>query len=238
MNKSADKCKQFVTGVNLKTWNKSKWQTDMVAQGPGGRPRGKKMLKTLEKEQAREYVRQVVTARLGSLLEAQLDNAEGTRHLMMRDPKTGQFERITGGVEQIDEALKSNNACWIYTKDPSVQAFTDLLNRALDKGAEHVSIAGADGGPIQIQWMRPDEEETLESNSKELSMSLAPVSRPTAILKLMNPKPDRKNPARAPGTNTFYPGQEDSVGWCPIGTRPTEMCPRGHFGQRHRHSSG
>jgi hypothetical protein len=27
----------------------------------------------------------------------------------------------------------SGNASWIYTKDPSVQAFTDLMNRALDK---------------------------------------------------------------------------------------------------------
>jgi hypothetical protein len=76
------------------------------------------MLKTLEKEQAREYVRQVVTAHLGSLLEAQLDNAEGIRHLMMRDPKTGKFERITGDAKQTDKALKSKNACLIYTKGP------------------------------------------------------------------------------------------------------------------------
>src|SRR5215831_252768 len=95
---------------------------------PGaGRPRGVKSANTLEKAAARELVRQKVTARLGSLLEAQLDNAQGIRHLMMRDPKTGKFERITGDAEQIDKALKSKNACWIYTKDPNVQAFTDLL---------------------------------------------------------------------------------------------------------------
>jgi hypothetical protein len=68
------------------------------------------MLKTLEKEQAREYVGQVVTARLESLLEAQLDNAEGIRHLMMRDPKTGQFVRVTGDAREIDKALKTKNA--------------------------------------------------------------------------------------------------------------------------------
>jgi hypothetical protein len=45
---------------------------------------------------------------------------------MMRDPKTGKFERITGGAKQIDRALKTKNAIWIYTKDPNVQAFTDL----------------------------------------------------------------------------------------------------------------
>jgi len=131
------------------------------ARPGGGRPRGKKMLKTIAKEEAREFVRQVVTARLGSLLEAQLDNAEGIRHLMMRDPKTGKFERITGDAKQIDKALKSKNACWIYTKDPNVQAFTDLLNRAIDKPAEHIQVAGHDGGPLVIRWQR-DEEQTME----------------------------------------------------------------------------
>ena len=64
-----------------------------------------------------------MTERLEPLIDAQIDNAIGIRHLMMRDPKTGKFERVTGDVEQIDEALK-NNACWIYTKDPRIRAFT------------------------------------------------------------------------------------------------------------------
>ena len=136
------------------------------ARPGGGRPRGKKMLKTLEKEQAREYVRQMVTARLGSLLEAQLDNAEGIRHLMMRDPKTGKFERITGDAKQIDKALKSKNACGIYTKDPNVQAYTDLLNRAIDKPAEHVQVEGA--GSITIRWQTDEEPKLLESKVIEI----------------------------------------------------------------------
>src|SRR5262244_3371756 len=140
------------------------------ARPGGGRPRGKKMLKTLEKEQAREYVRQVVTARLESLLEAQLDNAEGIRQLMMRDPKTGKFERITGDAKQIDKALKSKNACWIYTKDPNVQAFTDLMNRALDKPSEHVSITGADDGPLVIRWQRPDDEDPKPIEGKVIEI--------------------------------------------------------------------
>jgi hypothetical protein len=53
------------------------------------------MLKTLEKEQAREFVRQYVTEHLEPLVAAQIDNAVGIRHLMMRDPKTGKFERVT-----------------------------------------------------------------------------------------------------------------------------------------------
>ena len=59
-----------------------------------------------------------------------------------------------------DEVFRKHN-----TKDPSVQAFTNLLNRALDKPAEEVQVAGADGGPIQIQWLRPDEPPLeLDSN--------------------------------------------------------------------------
>jgi hypothetical protein len=76
--------------------------------------------------------------------------------------KTGKFERVTGSPEQIDEALTTDNAFWIYTKDPNVQAFTDLLNRALHKLAEHVQMAGADGGSIVIRWQL-DEPPALES---------------------------------------------------------------------------
>jgi hypothetical protein len=43
----------------------------------------------------------------------------GIRHLMMRDPKTGKFERVTGDAKQIDKALKTKTAFWIYTKDPN-----------------------------------------------------------------------------------------------------------------------
>src|SRR5215472_9925099 len=111
---------------------------------PGaGKPRGVKWPTTLRKEEARELVRQYVTERLPQFLDAMSDNITGIRHLMMRDPKTGKFERITGGAEQIDKALKTKNAVWIYTKDPNVQAFTDLINRAIDKPAEHVAIEGA-----------------------------------------------------------------------------------------------
>src|SRR5215471_21347476 len=109
---------------------------------PGaGTPAGQKMQKTLEKEAARELVRQTVTENLGPLLAAQIANAKGICHLMMRDPKTGKFERITGSAAQIDKALKTKSAVWIYTKDPNVQAFSDLLNRAIDKPSEHVNIS-------------------------------------------------------------------------------------------------
>lgn len=108
-----------------------------------GKPKGTKHAATISKEQAREALRQIVTARMTELVSAQLDNATGIRHLMMRDPKTGKFERVATTADdpavaaaQIDAALATGNAFWIYTKDPSVQAFTDLMNRALDKPKE------------------------------------------------------------------------------------------------------
>src|SRR5215472_9991790 len=118
---------------------------------PGaGKPKGVKWPTTLRKEEARELVRQYFTERLPQFLDAMSDNITGIRHLMMRDPKTGKFERVTGDAKQIDKALKLKNAFWIYTKDPNVQAFTDLLNIAIDKPSEHISVTG-DGGPLIIR---------------------------------------------------------------------------------------
>jgi hypothetical protein len=124
------------------------------------------MQKTLEKEAAREFVRRKVTENLNTLIDAQIDNAQGLKHLMMRDRKTGKFERITGDAKQIDKALKSKNAFWIYTKDPNVQAFTDLLNRAIDKPAEHIQVAGE--GSITIRW-QTDDGEKESGEVRELS---------------------------------------------------------------------
>jgi hypothetical protein len=63
--------------------------------------------------------------------------------------------------------LKSKNACWIYTKDPNVQAFTDLLNRCIDKPAEHVQVEGS--GSITIRWQTDEKEsgEVLELSEDE-----------------------------------------------------------------------
>jgi len=107
----------------------------------GGRPKGSKTKTTLDKEAAREYVRQRVTTELGPLIDAQLQNAKGLAHFFLRDEKTRQFVRITD-PKQIEIALNMGEGgeegkyYWIHTKDPSIQAFTDLLNRALDKPKE------------------------------------------------------------------------------------------------------
>ena len=56
-----------------------------------GKPKGRKWESTLEKEAAREFVRQAVTERLELLLTEQIDNAVRIRHLIVEDPKTGDL---------------------------------------------------------------------------------------------------------------------------------------------------
>ena len=75
--------------------------------------------------------------------------------------------------DEIEAASNAENAgegstYWIFTQNPNVQAFTDLLNRALDKPADHLQVAGSDGGPLVIRWPRADEDESggLESGSQ------------------------------------------------------------------------
>lgn len=106
----------------------------------GGRPAGRRNNATLSKEQGRELVRQRVLQDIEPMIAAQIAHAQGISHFMLRDPKTGKFERLTEPA-QIAAALNADGAeegssYYIWAKDPSVQAFTDLLNRALDKPKE------------------------------------------------------------------------------------------------------
>lgn len=104
---------------------------------PGaGRRLGSKNKTTLDKEAARDVVRALVTAELGPLVQAQIANAKGLAHVFLRDPKTGQWSRVTD-ERAIEAALNAGQEhYWIFTKDPSIQAFTDLMNRVLDKPKE------------------------------------------------------------------------------------------------------
>jgi hypothetical protein len=65
---------------------------------------------TLRKEEAREKVRCYINEHLGEFLDAMAATVVGIKHLMMRDPKTGKFERGTGDAKQIDKALKKKTA--------------------------------------------------------------------------------------------------------------------------------
>lgn len=118
-----------------------------------GRPHGAKGKRTLEKEAARELVRAFVTDRLQPMLEAQFAQACGLRYLVTREKKTGKFVRVTEAMARAKQG-DTEEIIEVWEKDPSVQAFTDLLNRALDKPAEQVKVTGDDGGPVEhvFRW--------------------------------------------------------------------------------------
>ena len=118
---------------------------------PGsGKPKGYKAPATRDKEAARELARALILQSLEPLIAAQIANAKGISHFMLRDPKTGKFERLTD-PDQITAALNADGAeegssYYIWAKDPNVQAFTDLMNRALDKPKEQEQEVKLSGG--------------------------------------------------------------------------------------------
>lgn len=111
-----------------------KKQSTKGGRRPGaGRPKGSQNAATLDKIAAREFVRQRVTAQLGPLLEAQLANAVGLKYLVTRDKHSGKFVRVT---EAMARRTKDEDRIEVWEKDPSVHAFTYLLDRALDRPQE------------------------------------------------------------------------------------------------------
>jgi len=103
-----------------------------------GRPKGSKEKGTLEKEALRQLLRQQVGAKLGPMVEAQIANAMGIKYLVARNKSTGQFVKLTEA--QAKAKLKGGESdhemIEVWEERPSVQAFTDLLNRTIDKPAE------------------------------------------------------------------------------------------------------
>lgn len=101
---------------------------------PGaGRKKGSKVI---DKEMARELLRLKVVEHFGPLIEAQIANARGLKYLMVRDKKGGKFRRLASEPKPGEVIGSDDEIIEVWAKDPSVQAFTDLMNRALDKPKE------------------------------------------------------------------------------------------------------
>src|SRR5262245_54807776 len=101
---------------------------------PGaGRPFGSKTKKTLKKEAAREVVRQQVTAELEPLLHRQTAAAIGDSSVFVQDALTGRWRLIAAEDEITPAERAAGRYLRVFTKDPSSQAFAQLLDRALDK---------------------------------------------------------------------------------------------------------
>jgi hypothetical protein len=114
-----------------------------------GKKKGTKNRATISKEQAREALRQIVLEQMRELVDSQLANAKGIKYLVVRE-KSGKFVRVTEAMARAKQS-DSQEIIEVWEKDPSVQAFTDLMNRALDKPAEQEQQLSISGG-IELSW--------------------------------------------------------------------------------------
>jgi hypothetical protein len=117
---------------------------------PGaGRKPGIRLPRTIKKEEARDALRQIVLQQMQDLVAAQLANATGLKYLVTRDKKSGKFVRVTEAMAK--KRLGDNEfEVEVWEKDPNVAAFTDLMNRALDKPTEAVSHEHT--GTVTFKW--------------------------------------------------------------------------------------
>jgi len=109
---------------------------------PRGGPRpnsgpkpGSKHAATITKEQAREALRQIVLKHMDEMAAAQVANAKGLKYLVTREKKSGKFIRVTEAMARAAQGSDAESI-EVWEKDPCVQSFTDLMNRALDKPKE------------------------------------------------------------------------------------------------------
>lgn len=148
---------------------------------PGaGRKKGRQ---TLDKEAARAFVRQKVYAELASLLQAQIDNANGVKYLVTRDKKTGKFIRVTEAMARAKQD-DSEEIIEVWEKEPSVQAFTDLMNRALDKPKEQeqeIRVSGDDALIQALQAGRLRAAQARQLTAPVIEAQAVPVTEPRKV---------------------------------------------------------
>lgn len=116
----------------------------------GGRPRGKKMAKTLEREKVQEAYNQKVFGLADKLLHAQFIVANGT-HRMVTITKDEDGKPHVSQVNDQDE-MDRLIVEGVYGKDymiltghgPNHQAIDSMLNRALGKPKETLEHQGLD----------------------------------------------------------------------------------------------
>lgn len=112
----------------------------------GGMPKGYVYPQTLQKEEGKALLREMVLSELRPIVRGLIGKATGINHMMLRDENNGQWIRLTE-PEQIEQALNAKGAeegktYWIHTKDPDVQAAADILNRAIGKPVEELQVEG------------------------------------------------------------------------------------------------
>lgn len=117
-----------------------------------GKPKGVRWPSTINRESGRAALRALVLESLKPMVDAHIANAQGIKFLMVREKSTGKFLRV--GADRAARLKPDEELIEVWEKEPSIQSFTDLVNRTLDKPAEHVELTGADGVPLVVQWLQ------------------------------------------------------------------------------------
>jgi hypothetical protein len=127
------------------------------AKRPGGnagkgRPKGARNKRTIAKEMEEEILRQKIKQRIGPILDAQIANAQGIKYLVVRERKGGKFIRVKEALARAAEDGKvGEEIIEVWEKDPSVHAFTELLNRGYGKAKEPQQDKPWEG-VLRITW--------------------------------------------------------------------------------------
>ena len=77
------------------------------------------------------------------MIYAQIEAAKGIKYLMAREKRGGKFVPVTEDMAKaIAEGQDTQHELMeVWEKPPSTQAFSDLLDRSLDKPAQSVALA-------------------------------------------------------------------------------------------------
>ena len=107
----------------------------------GGMPKGHKTAKVLEKEAAREILREQLTAHMGSVAEALVSRCKGVRYFVTRNAKTGKYELVTD-PDAVVAALNQEDqfSGEFYTDKPETAAIKEFFDRALDKAVQPMKV--------------------------------------------------------------------------------------------------
>lgn len=123
-----------------------------------GRPRGvhTKHASTMDKEAARAALRALVMEQLRPMTEAQIKHAQGISYLVYRESKGGKFTKVTAEEAKalFERQDQDGLVIEVWEKEPSIQAFTDLMNRTIDKPKETVDAEVKHDGEIVLRWQR------------------------------------------------------------------------------------
>jgi len=107
----------------------------------------------LSKAEARNRMVERIIARMGPILEAHLDKAQGNQVLMVKD-EDGKWRRLTDAdlVETVMNSGPMGETWKIQVQDPDIQAAKYFIDQAIDKAVDRTEVTGAEGEPLVIKW--------------------------------------------------------------------------------------